>query len=183
MVITVKQAATIPSLYDDLRDRRVDLIFGRLPPVEYEDLNAEVLFDDPLVIVAGVRSKWLRRRAINLGDLIDEPWCLMPDDLPIAPFVADAFRSRGLKAPRIVVRANSPHLFYAMARTGRFLTVAETSTMRLNGRHLGLRPLAIKLVIQPGPVGIVTLVNCTLNPVAQRFIDCAREVCRPLKYD
>jgi hypothetical protein len=56
--------------------------------------------------------------------------------------------------------------------------------MRLNGRRLGLRQLPIKLVIRPGPVGIVTLVNRTLNPVAERFIDCAREVCRPLaKYD
>src|SRR5262249_37591760 len=61
VAFAVKQAATIPSLYDDLRDRRVDLIFGRIiTPVEHEDLNAEVLFDDPLVIVAGARSKWLR---------------------------------------------------------------------------------------------------------------------------
>jgi DNA-binding transcriptional LysR family regulator len=181
LAFTVKQAATIPSLYDDLRERRVDLIFGRMmASVEHEDLNAEILFDDPLIIVAGSRSKWLRRRAIDLAELIDEPWCLMPDDLPIAPFVAEAFRSLGLKPPRVTVRANSPHLFYAMARTGRFLTIAEASTVQLNGRRLGLRSLPVKLVIQPGPVGIVTLKNRTISPVAQRFIDCAREFIRVL---
>jgi DNA-binding transcriptional LysR family regulator len=29
LVFTVSQAATIPALYDDLRERRVDFIFGR----------------------------------------------------------------------------------------------------------------------------------------------------------
>jgi DNA-binding transcriptional LysR family regulator len=45
---------------------------------------------------------------------------------------------------------------------------------------LGLRPLPVKLAIQPGPVGIVTLKNRTINPVAQRFIDCAREFIKAL---
>jgi DNA-binding transcriptional LysR family regulator len=181
LVFTVKQAATIPSLYDDLRERRVDLIFGRMmAPVEHEDLNAEVLFKDPLIIVAGSRSKWLRRRAIDPAELIDEPWCLVPDDLPISPFVAEAFRSLGVKPPRVSVRSNSPHLFYAMVRTGRFLAVASTSTVQLSGRRLGLRPLPIKFAIQPGPIGIVTLRNRTISPVAQRFIDCAREFVKSL---
>ena len=182
LLFTVKNAATIPSLYGDLRERRVDFIFGRMmTPVEHEDLNAEILFNDPLVIVAGARSKWLRRRTIDPAELTDELWSLTPDDLPISPFVAEAFRSRGLKPPRITVKTNSPHLFFAMARTGRFLTVAPSSTVQLNGKRLGLRRLPIKFTIQPGPVGIVTLKNRTIGPVAQRFIDCAREFVRTLE--
>jgi DNA-binding transcriptional LysR family regulator len=181
LVFTVKQAATIPSLYDDLRERRVDFIFARMiAPIEQEELNAEVLFHDPLIIVAGSRSKWLRRRAIDLAELVNEPWCLVPDDLPIFPFVVEAFRSLGLNAPHSTVRANSPHLFYAMVRTGRFLTVAPISTVQLAGRRLGLRPLAIKVAIQAGPVGIVTLKNRTISPAAQRFIDCARTFAKSL---
>jgi DNA-binding transcriptional LysR family regulator len=181
LIFSVKQAATIPSLYDDLRERRVDLVFGRLiTPNKHEELDTEILFDDPLIIVAGSRNKWLRRRAVNLAELGGEPWCLTPDDLPISPFVAEAFRSRGLKPPRVIVRANSPHLFYAMVRTGRFLTVAPSSTVQLSGKPLGLKRLPIKLGIQPGPVGIVTVKNRTISPVAQRFIDCAREVVKSL---
>ena len=30
------------------------------------------------------------------------------------------------------------------------------------------------------PVGIITLKNRTISPVAQLFIDCAREVAKPL---
>ena len=44
LVFTVRQAATIPLLYADLRERRVDFIFGRMMSlIEDEDLNAEVL--------------------------------------------------------------------------------------------------------------------------------------------
>ena len=181
LVFTVKQAATIPSLYADLRERRVDFIFGRMiGPIEHEELNAEVLFDDPLIIVAGSRSKWVRRRKIDPAELVDEPWCLVPDDLPIFPFFVEAFRSLGLKVPHVTVSANSPQLFYAMVRTGRFLTVAPASTVQLSGKRLGLRPLSIKIAIRPGPVGIVTLKNRTISPVAQRFIDCARTFVRSL---
>ena len=74
LVFTVRQAATIPLLYGDLRERRVDFIFGRMmSPIEHEDPNAEVLLADPLVIVAGSRSKWVRRRSINPAELVDEP--------------------------------------------------------------------------------------------------------------
>jgi len=181
LLFSVKQAATIPALYGDLRARGVDLILSRMmAPSEHADLDVEVLLDDPLVIVAGSRSKWLRRRVIDLAELSDEPWCLPPEDLPISPFVAEAFRSRGLKPPRVTVRSNSPHLFYALLRTGRFLAVAPSSTVQLSGRRLGMRPLPIRLAIQPGPVGIVTLKNRTISPVAQRFIDCARKLVRQL---
>jgi DNA-binding transcriptional LysR family regulator len=182
LVFTVRQAATIPLLYDDLRERRVDFIFGRMMvPIEHEDMNAEVLFADPLVIVAGSRSKWLRCRTIDPAALVDDPWCLPPDDLPISPFVAEAFRSRGLKVPQNVVRSNSPHLSYAMVRTGRFLAVAPSSTVQLSGARLGLKPLPVKFLIQPGPIGIVTLKGRTISPVAQRFIDCARKFVKSLE--
>jgi DNA-binding transcriptional LysR family regulator len=42
-----------------------------------------------------------------------------------------------------------------------------------------LKALPIELPIVP-PVGIVTLKNRTLSPVARLFIDTAREVAKPL---
>jgi len=40
--------------------------------------------------------------------------------------------------------------------------------------------LPIDLPPQPWPVNIVTLRNRTLNPVVERFVDCARDVARQL---
>jgi len=131
LVFTVTQAPGVAEQYRDLRERRVDVVFGRMmTPVEDEDLDSEILFEDPLIVVASAGSKWLRRRKIEPAELVDEPWCLTRYDSAIGPFVAQAFRARGLGVPRLTVRSNSPHLFYAMVHTGRFLSVAPASTLQ-----------------------------------------------------
>jgi hypothetical protein len=70
--------------------------------------------------------------------------------------------------------SNSVHLWYALIHTGRFVAFTPASTVRLSGKRLGLRPLPIRISVQPAPVGIVTL------KVVQWFTDCARDGCRPL---
>ena len=180
LVFTVTQAPGVAEQYRDLRERRVDVVFGRMmTPVEDEDLDSEILFEDPLIVVASAGSKWLRRRKIEPAELIDEPWCLTRYDSAIGPFVAQAFRARGLGVPRLTVRSNSPHLFYAMVHTGRFLSVAPASTLRLSGKRLGLKAVPVDISIPLGPIGIITLKNRTISPVAQLFIDCARKLARP----
>ena len=63
--------------YDNLRDRKVELVMGRLPATMTEpDLVAEPLFDEPNVVVAGSESRWAKRRNLTLADLIGEPWVL-----------------------------------------------------------------------------------------------------------
>src|SRR5215510_1231076 len=175
LVFTVTLAPAISLQYRDLRDRHVDLIFGRMMlPIEDEDIQTEVLFDDPLVIVAAAGNKWLRRRDIDPAELIDEPWCLPTPESSIA----EAFRAQGLKLSRHIVRSRSPHLYFAMAQTGRFLTVAPASTLRLSGKRLGLKALPVRFSIPLGPIGIVTLKNRTISPVAKLFIDCARKLAK-----
>ena len=43
-----------------------------------DEVNIEILFDDPQFIVAGARSRWARRRNVTLADLASEPWILPP---------------------------------------------------------------------------------------------------------
>ena len=43
-----------------------------------------------------------------------------------------------------------------------------------------IKVLPIKLAVQPKPFGIVTLRNRTLSPAAQLFIDCVRDLAKPL---
>jgi DNA-binding transcriptional LysR family regulator len=180
LVFTVTHAPTTVAQYGDLRERRVDLIFGRLmTPIEDEDLNAEILFKDPLIVVASAGNKWLRRRKVDPSELVDEPWCLMSHDGFIGAFIAQAFHARGLRFPQLTVEANSPHLYYALVHSGRFLSMAPVSILRLSGKRLGLKALPVDFLVEPGPIGIVTLKNRFISPVAQLFIDCARKLARP----
>jgi hypothetical protein len=51
--------------------------------------------------------------------------------------------------------------------------------LRFGGWESAIRILPIDLAAKPGPVGIITLKNRTLTPVALLFIDCARELAKP----
>ena len=179
---SVIQAPTIMSQYQDLRGRSVDLILGRMMPSETApDLNAEILFNDPLFVVAGTKHKWARRRVIDPHELIDQAWSLPPYETSYAgEVIAQAFRGVGLKPPDQTVSSNSIQLFNALLATGRFLSVLSGSTLRLGGTRMGLKALPVNFPIRSGPVGIVTLKGRLLSPIVQLFAECAREVARPL---
>jgi DNA-binding transcriptional LysR family regulator len=68
----------------------------------------------------------------------------------------------------------------ALASTGRFLALIPGSYLKFNGKRFGLKALPKKLPTHPQPVGVVTLKNRTLRPVAHLFIEHAREVATPL---
>ena len=166
--------------YHDLRERKVDLLFGRVVELKEDDVNAEVLFEDRLYIVARADNPWTRRRKLTLSDLVNEPWTLPPPDSYVGGLIVDGFRASGLTFPHIAVSSYGMPLQSALVATGRFLSVLPGSFMSVSGKSLGLKALPVELPIPPRPVGIVTLKNRTLTPLAALFIDCARTLSKPL---
>ena len=165
----------------ELRDREIDLLIGRMPnAVPAEDTQMDVLFDERTRVVAGVKNRWTHRRNLELEDLLDEPWCLPPPESFPGSFIGSAFRARGLSVPKTAVTVHSIQMQIALLATGRFLTILPETMLRFSAKRLSLKALPVDVAIEATPVAIVTLTNRTPNPVTQLFIDCAREVVRPL---
>ena len=123
------------------------------------------------------------RRKIELAELIDEPWCLPPPESLGGTHLQRAFRANGLDyPPPSTVVALSTQLHASLVATGRYLGILPGAMLWYCGKRLSLKVLPVELPIQPRLrlVGIVTLKNRTLSPVAQLFIDCARDVAKPL---
>jgi len=167
-----------------LRERKIELVVGRIQSSFAEDdMEAEILFKEPALVVAGVQNKWVHRRKIELAELIDEPWCLPPPESLGGSHFQRAFRVAGLDyPPPSTVVALSTQLHASLIATGRYLGILPGAMLRFCGKRLSLKVLPVELAMQPRmrSVGIVTLKNRTLSPVAQLFIDCAREVAKPL---
>jgi len=75
-----------------LRERKYDLIVGRWKVSHHEpgdDLNVDLLLDDPLVIAVGKQSPWARRRKVDLAELLNERWIVGPP----TTWAYDAMRS------------------------------------------------------------------------------------------
>ncbi len=163
--------------YDNLRNRKAELVFGRLPPVMTEpDLVAETLFDERLVVVAGSESRWAKRRNLTLADLIGEPWVLAQPGSLARSLHEELFRRSGLEVPSATVLTVSLHLHLRLLETGRWLGLIPVSVMRFGVKRMHIKALPIKVLSPPAPVGFITVKDRTLTPLAERFIECSRKV-------
>lgn len=167
-----------------LRDRNVDLLLGRIGPAfAEEDLNAEILYQDPLVVVAGAASNWARRRTLELAELVGEKWILYPPDEMPGVFIEEAFRKRGLSLPPASVLTYSFQLRDMLLMTGKYLSIVAASAVPVfNAKRLIVKTLPIDLGAQATarPVAIFTLKNRMLSPAAALFIDHIRKVAKAI---
>jgi DNA-binding transcriptional LysR family regulator len=179
--VDVVQAATTAALHRELRERTVDFVVGRLAtaPAEH-DLSVEVLFNEPISVVAGSQSRWSNRRQFDLSELLDEQWVLPRSGTPASAIIADWFHAHRLEVPRAAVVCNSVQLQNALIATGQFLTLLPRSMLRFSAKRLAIKVLSVRLPGPQGPVGILTLKNRTPAPVSRLFMDCIREVAKPL---
>jgi len=179
VTLSVDAVSSRSKHWQDLRERRIDVALERLPrppSKQVDDLSLEVLFNDEAVIAAGAHSRWTGRTTIDIAELADEPWILMPPDSWNYRMVAQAFRARGLPPPRISLSTFSIHLRVNLLATGRYLTVFPRSVLRINAEryHVGTLPVELPDPPHAWPVVVATLKNRTLSPVAGVFIDHLR---------
>jgi len=172
--------ATRPeTLHRELNERNVDLLIaGRLGLFTDEQFGFEILYDDSYVVAAGAQHPWVRRRRIELAELVSELWVLPPPQSAPGSVFMEAFRASGLDYPRATVFTGPAAVRISLLATGRFLTIFPTSVLRFPVKHQEIKVLPVELPIARVPLGIVTLKNRTLSPVAQLFIDSAREVAK-----
>lgn len=171
----------VPTVCRALMERRVEIAITRnVESFIEENMTVENLFDDDIVVVAARQSPWMRRRRVDLADLLNDPWTLPPPDSFIGEFAKNAFRAQGLNSPRTTVITTSMHVRSRLLATGRFLTLLPGYALMLPGRHLWLRALPVELPDAHGRTAILTMKNRTLSPLAELFIKTARAITKPL---
>jgi DNA-binding transcriptional LysR family regulator len=185
LLFDVRQVEQPTIDYPELRDRKVDLALARwgddpsAASVE-SDLETEVLLDDPFALVVNEKSKWARRRKLDLAELADAPFIVPPADVWGGALVVEAFRRKGLSPPNFVVSTLSISLRNEMIGSGDFVTLLTGSVIRTFRERYSLKVLPIELPAHRSPVGIVTVKNRTLTPAVKLFIRCAREVAKSI---
>jgi DNA-binding transcriptional LysR family regulator len=157
-----------------LQERSVDLMVARIPTAfSNDDLNIEVLFDDPHVVVVGAKSPWQNRRNVTLADLAEEPW-IIPASLIVREIMREAFEAQGLKVPEGKIISSFVLMRNHLLATGRFLTVLPASVLQYNAKQWALRALPIKLRTKVRPIAIIMLRPRSVSPAVQLFIEHLR---------
>jgi DNA-binding transcriptional LysR family regulator len=164
--------------FPSLHSREHDVIIARIarPLVGEDDIDIEILFQDPLLIAAAARSDWARRRRIDPAELVDTPWILTAPGTSVYLSVAEAFRRRGLAAPKAAVAALSGHLRMSLVSRGPFVTAVPSTLLAFNAARLALKVLPVDLHIPGYPVAILTLKNRLVSPLVGLFLEHVRKV-------
>jgi DNA-binding transcriptional LysR family regulator len=165
-----------------LRERRIDLAILRTSPSTYsEDLESTPLFDEPLLVIAGLGHPLSRRRTIALQDLLDEPWTMPGADNVASALIADGFRAAGLTPPPPQVVSDSTTFRTRLVETGQFLSFLPGSTLHFSAGRLRVKVLPVKLPIKAPPTEVFTLKDRTPNAIARLFVAELQLISIPLK--
>jgi DNA-binding transcriptional LysR family regulator len=181
-IVLHADAVTSPASFPGLRERKYDLFLTMLPlPMDRvpDGFNVEVLFNDQLVVAAGIHSSWDPRRKIDLARLATERWVLPGRDSTNYLFLEEAFRKRRLTMPKIILWSNFVPLRNHLIANGQFLTAISNT----NAKCHGMKVLSVGLPVRPWPVVIVTLKNRTLSPIVKLFTEFVRDFTKTMRVD
>ena len=171
------------SLIRDLDERKLDLlILRKIGPFAEDRQSFEVLYDNPYFVAAGAKNPWVRRRRVELAELVAELWVLPPLGSRLGSLTRDIFDAQELPYPRASVVATALEMTINLLRTDRYLAILPESIFTFPAKHPFIRKLAVELPIVSGPIGVLSLKNRVLNPAAQLFIACARGLAKPLAH-
>ena len=179
LCVEVQQFPSGAAMHQNLRERKVDFIVGRTPAGVDNDLVAESLLPEPIYVVVGQQNRWAARRRVKLAELMDDPWVLTPPEAAPRVIMEEMFRAHGLEVPSPTVVTSSIALMHALVVTGPFITILPNSVVRfrINKPPLAIVHMETKAV---QPLNIVTLKGRSLSPSAQLFVDCLKEVVKPV---
>ena len=176
--VAVVESNTAAQDFADLRERRVDVMFGRSthsdPP---EDIEQNLLLDEALMVVAGGHNAWARASTMRFADLANKPWVLAPAGSAVYDLVAEAHRAEGLRMGTPSVTTYSMMLRLQLLSGGEFVTAFPESLVRncATAWNLVALPLVLGTTL---PVSAYTLRSRAASRAIMAFIDAARAVSR-----
>ncbi len=178
---SVEQPQSVEEQHRELRERRVDLVIGRaLPNRSEDDFTSEILFREPWSVVAGRGNPLTRRRKLHLADLLHEPWTVPHVGSAVWSYLIEAFQQAGLDRPRSVVTCGSIQMHSALLASGPYLAIFPRSLLRFSPYRMAVQILPVQLPGTPPPVAITMLKKRTVSPATRLFLDCARDLAKPL---
>jgi DNA-binding transcriptional LysR family regulator len=144
------------TLFRYLDERKVEIVLTRMSDTSVEKhMKADILYDDPVFVVAGLENQWTRRRKIALPDLVNERWVLYPPDTMVGGAIAKAFRDSGVEPPRATVITLSVGMRASLLATGHFLSMLPGTALQFSAKHAAIRALPIDLPATRQPVGLI----------------------------
>jgi DNA-binding transcriptional LysR family regulator len=107
-------------------------------------------------------------------------WILPPYDSVAGSLLLQLFRANNVEPPEPSIATLSVQLTVTLIAGGRFVGLLPRSTAQFNAKRVGLQILPMQLPGARIAAGVIMVKNRTLSPLADLFIDCARDVAKSI---
>jgi DNA-binding transcriptional LysR family regulator len=169
------------TLIGELRQRTRDVVVTRWAARPTSaDLAVQPLFKSPLAVMAAQGHPLLRRKKLNLADVMDERWTLSPPDSFLGRVVVDLFGRRKLPLPPAVVTTISIHMRLDLLASGGFLTILPAQMLRSPAQRAWLRALDVDLRDTLQPITAITLKKRRVGGAVKLFEQASIEICKTM---
>lgn len=155
----------------------IDMIVGRLPEVkEDEGVNAEILYYEPVAVVARKSHPLTAKKKLTLKDLCDQQWILPSAGTTLRREIDNAFHKAGLDAPHDAIESVSILTNRTLLMETDMLAAMPYQLLQTYEELGVLCQLPVKLKTEVGPVGVTTRANTDLTPAAKYLFHIFRDV-------
>ena len=175
------QVQVIDGIYGELLNRlrhgTLDFLIGALRfPAPADDVTQELLFDDPLAIVARVGHPLAGKKTVTLGETLDYPWIAPPRTTPAGSYLYETLRIH--EQPQTPVRVVSSSLVFlrGLMTIGDYITIISTHQIRHELESGLLTTLNVSLVNSDRSIGLTFRKGWHPTPSQARFLEYVRDV-------
>ena len=172
--------SVIDGPYDDLlhglRHGEIDLLIGALrEPLPIVDVAQEVLFSDPLAIVARKGHPLSHKTDLQVADLADYPWTVPRADTPTRDFFERLFRDINPQRGRHVIETSSLILIRGLLLGSDRLTIMSAHQMSHEEKQGLLQRLDIDLTATSRNIGVTLRKDWQPTATQTLFLDLLRK--------
>ncbi|WP_308910465.1 LysR substrate-binding domain-containing protein [Pseudokordiimonas caeni] len=169
---------TNDKLMPSLRTGDLDIVLGRLPVYrEREGLAQEVLYKDPISIVARKGHPLAERSSLTLKDLAGAEWIMPSPQTTLRRQIVTAFLNEGLEPPADLVESVSIMVNHALLVSTDMVAAMPFEVANV---YPDLVKLSIHLASADSEVGATMRAGTELSPAAGHFMAVLRRVAKDI---
>jgi len=154
----------------------IDLVVGRLPEVQEEEgVRSEMLYREPVAVVARTDHPLSQRKQLTLKDLVDAQWILPSPGTTLRREIDNAFHKAGLPVPQCVIESVSILTNRALLMDTDMIAAMPYQVIHAYEEMGLLCQLPVTLQADAGPVGITVRAGSQLTPAANYLLNVLQQ--------
>jgi|GEM_PF-775981 len=165
-------------LIPSLKRGNLDLIVGRLPENQQDDINIETFYQENLKIIVGTDHPLTKQKKVTSKELLNYNWIMPPANTRMFNQVINHFRQHNLPRPVTSIYALSYASTLKILHKQNLIAVfpAEAIADEVKGKRVAV--LDTGLCKEAVDVGIITRKAAFNSPAAQMFMDIIRKAAK-----